>query len=160
MYKVYKICIKNGTVVDWSGTFVGDIYIKDGVICEIGRNLIKDCETIDANENIVMPGFVDLHVHFRDPGYTYKEDIESGSKAAVKGGYVMVNLMANTNPVCSTMETVNYVVKKGKETRSELDQMIQERMKKMLNELNLVTKEDVQRLEQRIAELEQQNKQS
>ncbi|MEG1257060.1 dihydroorotase [Clostridium sp.] len=110
-----EICIKNGTVVDWSGTFVGDIYIKDGVICEIGRNLIKDCETIDANENIVMPGFVDLHVHFRDPGYTYKEDIESGSKAAVKGGYVMVNLMANTNPVCSTMETVNYVVKKGKE---------------------------------------------
>jgi dihydroorotase len=110
-----EICIKNGTVVDWSGTFVGDIYIKDGVICEIGRNLIKDCDTIDAIGKIVMPGFVDLHVHFRDPGLTHKEDIESGSKAAVKGGYAMVNLMANTNPVCSSMDIVNYVVSKGKE---------------------------------------------
>ncbi|MEG0308885.1 MAG: dihydroorotase [Clostridium sp.] len=110
-----EICIKNGTVVDWSGTFIGDIYIKDGVIHEIGRNLMKECKTIDAKGLVVMPGFVDLHVHFRDPGYTYKEDIESGSKAAVKGGYVMVNLMANTNPVCSTMDTVNYVVNKGKE---------------------------------------------
>ncbi len=110
-----EICIKNGTVVDWSGTFVGDIYIKDGVICEIGRNLIKDCDTIDATGKIVMPGFVDLHVHFRDPGFTHKEDIESGSKAAVKGGYAMVNLMANTNPVCSSMDIVNYVVSKGKE---------------------------------------------
>ncbi|HAR87270.1 MAG TPA: dihydroorotase [Clostridium sp.] len=110
-----EICIKNGTVVDWSGTFVGDVYIKDGVICELGRNLIKDCKTIDATGKIVMPGFVDLHVHFRDPGLTHKEDIQSGSRAAVKGGYVMVNLMANTNPVCSTMETVNYVINRGKE---------------------------------------------
>ncbi len=110
-----EICIKNGTVVDWSGTFVGDVYIKDGVICEIGRNLIKDCKTIDATGKIVMPGFVDLHVHFRDPGLTHKEDIQSGSHAAVKGGYVMVNLMANTNPVCSTMKTVNYVINRGKE---------------------------------------------
>ncbi|MEG1870442.1 MAG: dihydroorotase [Peptostreptococcaceae bacterium] len=110
-----EICIKNGTVVDFSGTFVADIYIKDGVICEIGRSLIKDCKNVDAKGMTVMPGFVDLHVHFRDPGFTYKEDIESGSKAAVKGGYVMVNLMANTNPVCSIMETVNYVINKGKE---------------------------------------------
>ncbi|WP_346896932.1 dihydroorotase [Clostridium sp. UBA7503] len=110
-----EICIKNGTVVDWSGTFIGDVYIKDGIICELGRNLIKDCKTIDATGKIVMPGFVDLHVHFRDPGLTHKEDIQSGSHAAVKGGYVMVNLMANTNPVCSTMETVNYVINRGKE---------------------------------------------
>ena len=62
-----------------------------------------------------MPSFVDTHAHFRDPGFTYKEDIESGSKAAVRGGYTGVNLMANTKPVCSTMETVNYVLKKGRE---------------------------------------------
>ena len=92
------LCIKNGTVVDWSGTFKGDIYIKDGVICELGRELIKDCTTIDANGLVVMPSFVDLHVHFREPGLTYKEDIETGSMAAVRGGYTMVNLMANTNP--------------------------------------------------------------
>ncbi len=110
-----EICIKNGTVVDWSGTFNGDIYIKDGIICEIGRNLIKDCKTIDAKGLTIMPSFVDLHVHFREPGLTYKEDIETGSKAAVRGGYTMVNLMANTNPVCSTMETVKFVEDKGKE---------------------------------------------
>lgn len=110
-----EICIKNGTVVDWSGTFNGDIYIKDGIICELGKNLIKDCFTIDAEGLTVMPSFVDLHVHFREPGLTYKEDIETGSKAAVRGGYTMVNLMANTNPVCSTIETVKFVEDKGKE---------------------------------------------
>lgn len=109
------LCIKNGTVVDWSGTFTGDIYIKDGVICELGRDLIKDCTTIDADGLVVMPSFVDLHVHFREPGLTYKEDIETGSMAAVRGGYTMVNLMANTNPVCSTMEIVEYVENKAKE---------------------------------------------
>lgn len=110
-----EICIKNGTVVDWSGTFNGDIYIKDGIICELGKNLIKDCITINAEGLTVMPSFVDLHVHFREPGLTYKEDIETGSKAAVRGGYTMVNLMANTNPVCSTMETVKFVEDKGKD---------------------------------------------
>lgn len=110
-----EICIKNGTVVDWSGTFNGDIYIKDGVICELGKNLLKDCFTMDVEGLTVMPSFVDLHVHFREPGLTYKEDIETGSKAAVRGGYTMVNLMANTNPVCSTIETVKFVEDKGKE---------------------------------------------
>lgn len=110
-----EICIKNANVVDWSGTFQGDIYIKDGIIMEIGRNIDKECKTIDLAGKTIMPSFVDLHVHFRDPGYTYKEDIESGSKAAVRGGYTMVNLMANTKPVCSSMEIVNYVVNRGKE---------------------------------------------
>ena len=62
-----------------------------------------------------MPSFIDLHSHFRDPGLEYKEDIESGSKAAVKGGYTAVNLMANTKPICSDMNTVNYVINKGKD---------------------------------------------
>ena len=110
-----ELCIKNGVVVDWSGSFEGDIYIKDGIISEMGRNLNKHCKTIDAKGLIVMPGFIDLHVHFREPGYTYKEDIESGSRAAVKGGYVMVNLMANTNPVCSTVEIAKGVSKRAKE---------------------------------------------
>jgi len=108
------VCIKNGTIVDWSGNFLGDIYIKDGIINEVGLDLDKDCKVIDAQGKIIMPGFIDLHVHFREPGYTYKEDIESGSKAAVKGGYVMVNLMANTNPVCSTVEIAEYVEQRAK----------------------------------------------
>jgi len=111
-----ELCIKNAKVVDWCGTFIGDVYIKNGLITEIGKDLEKNCNIINAKGLTLMPSFVDLHAHFREPGLTYKEDIESGSKAAVKGGFTMVNLMANTNPVCSSMDTVNYVKDKAKET--------------------------------------------
>lgn len=110
-----ELLIKDAKIVDWSQEFVGDVYINKGAICEIGKGLDKECKTIDAKGLILMPSFIDLHVHFRDPGLTYKENIESGSKAAVRGGYTMVNLMANTNPVCSDMETVKYVSNKAKE---------------------------------------------
>lgn len=110
-----ELLIKGAEIVDWSQNFIGDIYINKGVICEIGRDLNKECKCIDAKGLTLMPSFIDLHVHFRDPGLTNKEDIESGSYAAVRGGYTMVNLMANTNPVCSTMDTVNYVLNRTKE---------------------------------------------
>lgn len=110
-----ELLVKGARIIDCSQDFVGDIYINRGVICEIGKDLNKDCKTIDAKRLIVMPSFIDLHVHFREPGFTYKEDIESGSKAAVRGGYTMVNLMANTSPVCSSMDTINYVIDKSKE---------------------------------------------
>lgn len=109
------LLIKNARVVDWYQDFQGDVYINNGVICEIGIDLKKDCEVVNANGLILMPSFIDLHVHFREPGQAYKENIESGSAAAVKGGYTLVNLMANTKPVCSDMNTVNYVVNKSKE---------------------------------------------
>jgi dihydroorotase len=109
-----QLLIKNVRIVDWSQDLKGDVYIHDGKITEIGRGLKKSCSTIEGNGLVLMPSFIDLHVHFREPGYTYKEDIESGSKAAVKGGYTMVNLMANTNPVCSDINTVKYVSEKAK----------------------------------------------
>lgn len=109
-----ELLIKNAQVIDWSQNFIGDIYIKNGIISEIGVNLDKNCKVLDAKNLIVMPAFVDLHVHFRDPGFTYKEDVESGSRAAVKGGFTLVNLMANTKPVCSNMDVVNYVKEKAK----------------------------------------------
>ncbi|CDI50570.1 dihydroorotase [Clostridium tetani] len=109
------LLIKNSRVVDFSQDFIADVYIKDGIIHEIGRDLEKNCKTIDGIGKVLMPSFIDLHAHFREPGYTYKEDIESGSKAAVKGGYTYVNLMPNTNPVCSSMGTVNYVINKADE---------------------------------------------
>ncbi len=108
-----ELLIKGAMIVDWSQNFTGDIYIKNGVICEIGEDLNKNCKVIDARGLTVLPSFIDLHVHFRDPGLTYKEDLESGSRAAAKGGYTMVNLMANTNPVCSSMDTVEYVLDKA-----------------------------------------------
>jgi dihydroorotase len=109
------LLIKNARVIDWSQDFYGDVYINNGVICEIGRNLDKNCEIIDASGLILMPSFIDLHVHFREPGQTHKEDIRSGSAAAVRGGYTLLNLMANTKPVCSDMDTVNYVLGKSRE---------------------------------------------
>ncbi|BDR73603.1 dihydroorotase [Clostridium tetani] len=110
-----ELLIKNSRVVDFSQDFIGDVYIKNGIIHEIGRDLEKNCKTIDGIGKVLMPSFIDLHAHFREPGYTYKEDIESGSRAAAKGGYTYVNLMPNTNPVCSSMDIVSYVINKADE---------------------------------------------
>lgn len=110
-----ELLIKNANVVDSSQNFTGDVYIKNGMIEQIGKNIEKDCETIDAKNLTLMPSFVDLHVHFREPGYEYKEDILSGSQSALRGGYTTVNLMGNTNPICSTSETLDYVVNKNNE---------------------------------------------
>ncbi|MDD3225799.1 MAG: dihydroorotase [Clostridium sp.] len=106
--------MKGARIVDFANDFVGDLYIKDGKINEIGIDLNKSCETINAKGYVLMPSFIDLHSHFRDPGLTYKEDIESGSRAAVRGGYTAVNLMGNTKPFCSNMDVVNYVLDKAK----------------------------------------------
>lgn len=110
-----NVLIKKARIVDWSQDFLGDLYIENGTICEIGKELNKDCKIINGEGLTLLPSFIDLHVHFRDPGLTYKEDIESGSLAAVKGGFTFVNLMANTKPVTSTMERVKYVLDKGAE---------------------------------------------
>jgi len=110
-----ELLIKNARVVDSSQDFMGDVYINNGIIYEIGIELEKDCEIISGEGYVLLPSFVDLHSHFRDPGYTYKEDLLSGSKAAVRGGYTSINLMANTKPTCSDMDTINAVLKKARE---------------------------------------------
>lgn len=76
----------------------------------------KAIEIIDLNGQIIAPGLVDVHVHFRDPGFTYKEDIHTGAAAAAKGGFTSVVLMANTKPAVDNPETLAYVQSKGKET--------------------------------------------
>ena len=111
-----NLLIKNANVVDAYESFYGDILIIDGIITEIGKEINKsEIDTIDAKDLTLMPSFIDTHAHFRDPGLTYKEDIESGSKAAAKGGYTGVCLMGNTNPICSTKEVVEYVRNRAKE---------------------------------------------
>ena len=107
--------IKNVNLIDESNNFFGDIYIEKGLIKELGTELNKECETLDGKGLVLMPAFIDTHAHFRDPGFEYKEDIESGSKAAVRGGYTTVTLMPNTKPVCSSKKVLDYVVNKGKE---------------------------------------------
>lgn len=110
-----ELLIKGSRIVDFSSDFIGDVYIKNGKIEAIGENLIINCNMIKGEGLVLLPSFVDTHAHFRDPGLTHKEDLASGSRAAVKGGYTGVNLMANTKPICSNMETVRYVQNKIKE---------------------------------------------
>lgn len=120
-----ELIIKGARIVDHKSDFVGDILMRDGIIAELAMEINKPVEAIDGRGYVLMPSFVDLHAHFRDPGLTYKEDIETGSKAAVRGGYTTVNLMANTNPICSSMDTVNYVRDKAKQFGlADLNQLI------------------------------------
>lgn len=91
-----------------------DIYVKDGIICEKFPKEEAD-ELIDCNNLILLPSFTDLHVHFRDPGFTYKEDLETGSQAALKGGYTNVLLMGNTKPTVSNPEVYEDIMKRAKD---------------------------------------------
>ena len=111
--------IKNAQIVDKDRQIHGDILVENGIITKIGTNIPlpendETTQTIDAENKTVMPAFVDLHAHFRDPGYTYKEDLETGSKAAAKGGYTTVNLMANTNPICDSEQKHQDIIERAK----------------------------------------------
>lgn len=117
------ILIKNGYVIDPNSKMeeVQDILIDQDRIVRIGKNLLEELPTkpekiIHADGLVVAPGLVDVHVHFRDPGFTYKEDIETGAKAAAAGGFTSVVLMANTKPVVDKEETLSYVIEKGNRT--------------------------------------------
>ena len=110
-----ELLVKNARIIDFSQDFIGDVYIKDGKIFELGESINKDCKIINGEGLVLLPSFIDLHSHFRDPGLTYKEDLRSGSMAAVRGGYTAVNLMANTKPVCSSMDIFQYVKNKAME---------------------------------------------
>lgn len=116
-----KILIKNGHVIDPANGIdeVTDIYIKDGIIAEIGKNDdldgIENIQVIDAGGKVVAPGLVDMHVHLREPGQEYKEDIETGTRAAVYGGVTSVACMPNTEPVCDNETVVRYIKERAKE---------------------------------------------
>ena len=113
------ILIKNGRIVDpvSNRDEVMDILIDGKTIVKIDKNIIDEsAKIIDATGLVVAPGLVDTHVHFRDPGFTYKEDIITGSKAAAKGGFTMVICMANTKPAVDNVETLKYIQEKGQTT--------------------------------------------
>lgn len=118
------LLLKNGYMIDPASGMEGyrDILIdkKSGRIVRIAQQgeITKEdsVEEMDLNGQCVAPGLVDVHVHFRDPGFTYKEDIYTGAAAAAKGGFTSVVLMANTKPAVDNPETLAYVLKKGKET--------------------------------------------
>ncbi|MBE5941523.1 MAG: dihydroorotase [Lachnospiraceae bacterium] len=121
------LLIKNGCIMDPQSGKNGiyDILIEKKRInriepfideTELYPEQQRELEIIDADGMIIAPGLVDVHVHFRDPGFEYKEDIYTGAKAAAKGGYTSVILMANTKPTVDNIETLHYVIDKGNET--------------------------------------------
>ena len=100
-----KILIKNGHVVDSQSISKKDILINNSIIESIGENLNVNCDKIiDAQGLYIMPGGIDPQVHFREPGLTHKETIESGSRAAVAGGITSFFEMPNTKPATITSE--------------------------------------------------------
>lgn len=122
------IIIQGGRVIDPKSGFDGlaDVALEDGKIARIvkrgaegkGESIaVKEGDQVICGEGLVIaPGLVDVHVHFRDPGFTYKEDIHTGAKAAAKGGFTTVVCMANTNPKVDKVETLQYVLEEGKKT--------------------------------------------
>lgn len=119
-----KMFIKNGRIVDpvMGIDEIMNIIIKDNIIEEVGHDIsIDETDTdnvtvIDADGLVVAPGLMDTHVHFRDPGFTYKEDIITGAAAAARGGFTSVVCMANTKPAVDNIDTLNYIQKKGETT--------------------------------------------
>lgn len=113
-----KILIKNGRMVDPANGIDGkkDILIENGKIKEVADRIVadKDTKEIDAEGKAVMPGFIDLHVHLREPGFEYKETIETGSKAAARGGVTSICPMPNTKPVIDSAESVRDLLKRAK----------------------------------------------
>ena len=125
------LLIKNAYILDPASGYEGDaeILVENGRIKKlykgftgmVDETLFENLEVIDADGLYVAPGLVDVHVHFRDPGFEYKEDIVTGAKAAAKGGFTTVVLMANTKPIVDNEETLTYVLEKGKTTQIHVE---------------------------------------
>ncbi|HON39443.1 MAG TPA: amidohydrolase family protein, partial [Deltaproteobacteria bacterium] len=110
--------IKGGTIIDPANGIeqAGDIHIREGLIADVCLNGSRetDEEVIDAAGLWVLPGLIDMHVHLREPGFEYKEDITSGSRAAAAGGITTVVCMPNTNPVNDNPSVTRYIVEKAR----------------------------------------------
>ena len=111
-----NVMLKGGTIIDpyHKKEYKSDVLIKDGKIFEIGDfDPPKSCEIIDCEGKIITHGFCDLHVHFREPGREDKETLQTGSIAAMAGGFTRVCVMPNTTPPLDTPESINFIIKKA-----------------------------------------------
>lgn len=113
-----SLLIRNGRVVDPAGgtDAVADVWVAEGRIHKLGRGLKAPAgaEIIDATGKVVCPGFIDMHVHLREPGFEYKETIASGTRAAAAGGFTAVACMANTFPVNDNRAVTDYILARAK----------------------------------------------
>ena len=113
-----RIWIRGGRILDPAAERdePGDVLIEGGVIAAVGAKFdARDAEVIDAKGAWIAPGFVDLHTHLREPGQEYKEDIASGGRSAVAGGFSAVACMANTHPVNDDPAMTDYIIDRGKQ---------------------------------------------
>ncbi len=111
------LLIKNGRVIDPASRHdaVADVWIEDGVIKGVGANLSSaGAEVFDATGLIVAPGFIDMHVHLREPGFEHSETIESGARAAAAGGFTSICPMPNTAPVNDSPTVTTYIIEKAR----------------------------------------------
>lgn len=113
-----SLVIENGRVIDPSQKIDGKLTVvidEEGNVAELTTKRVRmtNADVIDARGAIVCPGFLDLHVHLRDPGHEYKEDIASGTKAAARGGFTLVCCMPNTEPVNDNAAVTDYIVKRA-----------------------------------------------
>lgn len=112
-----SILLKNVRAIDEKLDKQCDILIEDGIIKKLAKSAGSEADNIyDCAGLIAVPGLFDMHVHFRDPGFTYKEDILTGAASALYGGFTGVACMPNTDPAIDNPETINYIIEKGKYT--------------------------------------------
>lgn len=116
-----SILIKNVRIVDENRDQVGDLLIRDGMIEKIADHISESADrVIDAVGMTVLPGLIDMHVHLRDPGYTYKEDVLSGCEAAAAGGVTGVACMPNTSPVNDNPEVTEYILLRARHAKARV----------------------------------------
>jgi len=116
-----SILIRNVRAVDTVNDSITDVYIKDGIIAETGVSLtVSADQVIDGTGLVLMPSLFDMHVHFRDPGQTHKEDVLTGCSAALAGGVTGVLAMPNTVPPCDDPDIIRYIKDKAKDTGVEV----------------------------------------
>ncbi|MFH1061464.1 MAG: dihydroorotase [Candidatus Omnitrophota bacterium] len=114
-----RLLIKNARVIDVKSKLDAqlDILIENNKITKIEKNIKdKDAKVIDAAGKVLMPGFVDMHVHLREPGYEYKETIKTGSMAAAAGGFTTICCMPNTNPVIDNQGVIEFVISEARKS--------------------------------------------
>jgi len=111
------LLLKNGKVINHDSENNADILIKNSKIASVSSDIktVDNIEEIDCKGSYILPGLIDMHVHFRDPGFEYKEDIVSGSDAAAAGGVTTCFPMANTKPVNDNYSVTSYMVEKARE---------------------------------------------
>src|SRR5215475_2836714 len=111
------LLIKNGRVIDPAAgrDGIADVWIENGLVKGVGANLTAaDATVFDASGLIVAPGFIDMHVHLREPGFEHAETIESGSRAAAAGGFTSICAMPNTKPVNDSATVTSYIVERAR----------------------------------------------